>query len=333
MQSRIYYLYLRLLVKIQLFFQAIFGFISSSHKNDHKSDVKQSLVSIYLGNKVFSNYSIRPGDDVSFINISALKNRRFDDSIFILSNNDFSDESSFLVVSEIKKNSSNLQVLIWDFDNHHSLVNSMRLLYLSDFYFAAHLHNFEFLRRASSSYFGILPAAVIQWSKDFLLKSMNSLLSVPRSNELFGSHVYYPTFSNRNRIIGSVSKNFPRVGFSNLTYHNRSNEDRFVEWCHYKVHFIVPVDNDLPIRLLDALVTGGIPLVPIKMKSLLHTLSLDRFVVFYDEVDLDRLRLKVELAIFKFDQFGPEGMLERINYVLDRHHTDSRIDFLINFRH
>ena len=160
MQSRIYYLYLRLLVKIQLFFQAIFGFISSSHKNDHKSDVKQSLVSIYLGNKVFSNYSIRPGDDVSFINISALKNRRFDDSIFILSNNDFSNESSFLVVSEIKKNSSNLQVLIWDFDNHHSLVNSMRLLYLSDFYFAAHLHNFEFLRRASSSYFGFLLKAV-----------------------------------------------------------------------------------------------------------------------------------------------------------------------------
>jgi len=333
MQSRIHYLYLRLLVKLQLFFQALSGFISSSYVNDYKSHDGQNLMSIYLGNKVFSNYSIRPGDDVSFINISALKNNRFNNSVFILSNNDISDESSFMIVSEVKKNSSNLQILIWDFDNHHSLDNSMRLLYLSDFYFAAHAHNFEFLRRASSSYFGILPAAVIQWSKDFLLRSMNSLLSLPRSNELFGSHVYYPTFSGRNEIIGSVSKNFPRVGFSTLTYHNRSHEDRFAEWCHYKVHLIVPVDNDLPIRLLDALVTGGIPLVPIKMKSLLHSLSLDRFVVFYDEIDLDLLHLKVNLAIIKFDQAGPEGMLERFNYVLDRHHIDSRIDFLINTRH
>ena len=80
------------------------------------------------------------------------------------------------------------------------------------------------------------------------------------------------------------------------------------------------------------MVTGGIPLVPIKMKSLLHTLSLDRFVVFYDECDLGLLQLVVDEAIIKFDLEGPDGMFERINYVIDQHHIDLRINFLIDFR-
>jgi len=164
-----------------------------------------------------------------------------------------------------------------------------------------------------------------------LTGSFQYMQSVPRSNELFGAHVYYSFFTRRNKIIDAVSKNFPNVSFSKLNYHDRTIEDRFAEWCHYKVHFIAPVDNDLPIRLFDALITGGIPLVPIQLKTLLHALSIDRFVVFYDELNLDLLDLKVEEAIAKFDKEGAEGMGKRIKYTMDYHHVDVRIGFLINF--
>ena len=110
----------------------------------------------------------------------------------------------------------------------------------------------------------------------------------------------------------------------------RSVEDRFWEWCNYKVHFVAPVDLDIPIRLLDAIITGGIPLVPVKLKSLIHSLSLDRFVVFYDENQLDSLGLRVDEAINKFDHEGIQGIASRVKFVLDNHHIDSRVNFLID---
>ena len=331
MQSRFIYLCLKIIVKLHYSFQFLLSFFASFFENSLRVPVvNQKLTNIYLGSKVFSNYSIEPGRNIAIIDISTLQDYRYDNSLLILNNNDFCDKSCYFAVSKIRKYSSNLQIIIWDFDNHHMLANSIRLMFLSNVYFGAHPHNSEFLRRTSSNYFGFIPAGVIQWPKEFLTSHIQSMLSTSRSNELFGPHIFYPTFTRRNKIIELVSTNFSKVCFSNINYHNRSLEDRFAEWCLFKVHLIVPVDHDLPIRLLDALVTGGIPLVPIKLKSSLHALSLDRFIVFYDECKLDALQLKVDEAIMKFDDEGLEGMLVRVNYVLDQHHIDSRINFLIN---
>jgi len=332
MFSRWSYRYLRALTKINYLSQLLLIFLASIFVNKIKKSIGDiKFKNIYLGNKVFSNCVIDSELNVDLIDISTLGNFRFDNSMIILNNNDFRNESCFHVVSKIKRDSNNLRICIWDFDNHHAIANSMRLLYLSDIYFSAHQHNFDYLRQSSSGFLGVLPASVIQWSKEFLTGSFQYMQSVPRSNELFGAHVYYSFFTRRNKIIDAVSKNFPNVSFSKLNYHDRTIEDRFAEWCHYKVHFIAPVDNDLPIRLFDALITGGIPLVPIQLKTLLHALSIDRFVVFYDELNLDLLDLKVEEAIAKFDKEGAEGMGKRIKYTMDYHHVDVRIGFLINF--
>jgi len=334
MASRLVNRYIRLLIWLNYLSQLLIISLSSFAKNKTKKPVgNQRFKNVYLGSKVFSNCVVDSALNVSFIDISALRNYQLDNSLLILSNNDFCEKSIYHIVSNIKKHSANLQVYIWDFDNHHDLTNSMRLLFLADNYFATHPHNYDFLRRASSGFLGVLPASVIQWSKKFLINSLEKMLYSPRSNELFGAHIYHPKFARRNKIIDTVFKDFPGVCFSNVSYHNRTVEDRFAEWCYYKVHFIVPVDNDLPIRLLDALVTGGIPLVPIQLKTLLHALSIDRFVVFYDELDLDLLNLKVGEAIAKFDEDGAEGMEKRINFIINHHHVDVRINFLINFRH
>jgi hypothetical protein len=334
MFSRLIYRYLWLLSKINFFSQSGLIFLSSFIKNKIKKPTgNQKFSSIYLGSKVFSNCSNQAGFDFSFIDVSTLSNYQYNNSLIILNNNDFCNESCFHAVSKIKRDSNNLQLCIWDFDNHHAIATSMRLLYLSDIYFSAHQHNFDYLRHASSSFFGVLPASVIQWPKDFLTSSFEYMLSVPRSNELFGKHVYYSLFGRRNKIIDAVSQYFPNVCFTNLNYHDRKIEDRFAEWCHYKIHFIAPVDNDLPIRLLDALITGGIPLVPIQLKALLHALSIDHFAVFYDEIDSESLHLKVQEAIIKFDENGADGMKKRINFTMNNHHIDARVNFLINCHH
>ena len=332
MDSRFIYLFLKSLVKFHYFPQSALSFVASLIQNKLITPVEiRNFENIYIGGKVFSNYSIKPGKKIAFIDISTLQNYRYDNSLIILNNNDFCDKSCYSTVLKIKKNSLNLQIIIWDFDNHHLLATSLRLMFLSNIYFGAHQHNFEFLRRTSFKYFGFLSACVVQWPREFLTFHIQNMLFTSRSNELFGPHVHYPAFTRRNNIIKSVSTNFPKVFFSNFSYHNRSLEDRFSEWCNFKIHFIAPVDHDLPIRLFDALVTGGIPLVPIKLKNLLHALSLDSFVVFYNECNLEFLHLKVDEAIIKFDEEGPEGMLTRINFVLANHHIDSRINFLINF--
>jgi hypothetical protein len=331
---RLVYRYLWILTKLSYLSQLLLILLASFFQKKLKKPIDdQKFKNVYLGSKVFSNCKIESELDVALIDISNLSNYQLDNSILILNNNDFCDDSCFHVVNKIKKYSTNLQICLWDFDNHHAIANSLRLLFLSDIYLSAHQHNFDLLRRSSSGFLGVLPASVIQWSKEFLTNSVQYILSVPRSNELFGAHVYYAPFIGRNNIIDKVSKDFPGVFFSNLNYHNRTIEDRFAEWCHYKVHFIAPVENDLPIRLLDALITGGIPLVPVTLKSLLHALSIDRFVVFYDELNLDLLYLKVEEAIIKFDEDGAEGMIKRINFIMDHHHIDARINFLINIRH
>lgn len=75
-------------------------------------------------------------------------------------------------------------------------------------------------------------------------------------------------FWHLNRVISTLSRAFSSIGFSIESFHGRSKEDRLQEWCSHKRHWIMPVLNDVPIRIFDALLTGGSPTVPESMRSL-----------------------------------------------------------------
>ena len=115
------------------------------------------------------------------------------------------------MVSKIKEYSTNLQVCICDFDNHHDLTNSIRLLFLEDNYPVACPHNFNFLRRSTSGFLVVLPTSVIKWFKEFLINFLKKRLFSQCSTELFGAHIYHPAFTRRYKIIDIVSKDFPGV--------------------------------------------------------------------------------------------------------------------------
>jgi hypothetical protein len=82
--------YIRLLIQLNYLSQLLLISLSSFVKNKNKKPIgNQRFANVYLGNKVFSNCVVDSGLNVVFIDISTLRNYRLDNSLLILSNNDF----------------------------------------------------------------------------------------------------------------------------------------------------------------------------------------------------------------------------------------------------
>ena len=183
MNFRLINLYLRILIRLSFLCQVLISRILNIF-GDKSINIPVVGVPkrVYLGSKVFSNYSFGSRDNIEIIDISSVNCCKIDNSVLILNNNDFINSSCFSKLNNIKKKSCNIQIIIWDFDNHHMPANSLRLMNLSNIYFAAHNHNFDFFRLISPKYFGILSACVIQWPKSLLLSSDSFVKSKIRSN-------------------------------------------------------------------------------------------------------------------------------------------------------
>jgi len=89
------------------------------------------------------------------------------------------------------------------------------------------------------------------------------------------------------------------------------------------LHWVAPVLNDLPIRFFDALITGGIPIVPSGLKPYIDSLQIpDKFYATYSPLDIlnpaDLLASQNE----RFEQLGETGVLERHVFALEHFHID-----------
>ena len=54
--------------------------------------------------------------------------------------------------------------------------------------------------------------------------------------------------------------------------------DRLRQWCSHKAHWMVM--NDVPMRLFDALTTGGIAIMPDSLKHMAIVRELAEHIVF-----------------------------------------------------
>ena len=105
--------------------------------------------------------------------------------------------------------------------------------------------------------------------------------------------------------------------------------DRFKEWCSHKSHWVVPVLNDTPIRLYDALITGGIPIVPRSLKYHRGIENLHDHVLFYDYEDIQNPLPITERANNLFDKRGIQGILDRHQLVYYNYHVDNRVETIL----
>lgn len=249
----------------------------------------------------------------------------FENSLVILNNNDAHHNGSTERLADFLQSCTRTIIATWDWDNHHWLSLSYPLAALSDIYCPAHYDNLFSLTRFNAATAPV-PCGVVQWSATFLEARMGDILSAERSDQPLGKHIQYGGFTYRNRVIATLAQRYPYIGFSTHQFHELPPEQKLAEWTRHKLHLIVPVLNDVPIRLFDAWVTGGIPLVPDSLRFSPTLLDADsRDVVFYSAADLIDPADLIDRAISLFDEGGEKGILRRHLYGLVRHHGEHRL--------
>ncbi len=297
---------------------------------------KKNVSKLFVGANINGFDMQSPGWDVTTVdaefflscNGSADERTREDleGAIVLLNNNDMARLGHGPVWSDFQSLHDKTLFILWDWDNHHWLEHSVFCAAHCDLYVPAHQENLYLLSRYNWAIAGPVPTASVQWSRRFLTENTALLLSGARSNSPLGRHVPYANFTFRNSVVQTLSGQYPSIGFSTQNFHFRTPSDRLQEWASHKLHWIMPVLNDIPIRIFDALITGGIPIVPASLQSLTPISSLPReHVLFFSPEAVLHPEALVTEAVARFDRGGPDQLLARHRYALDWHHGTARI--------
>lgn len=263
--------------------------------------------------------------DVEFIDYTTKQNIE-DWSIVILQNNTINYKDSTDIFWSLKKSAPNSIYVCWDYDNHHWVSLSTLSALLVDIYIPAHSENVNVITKFNSNSFGPVSCGTLQWSRSFVKKNLKIITNTTRSNEPLGHHFEYNQFPYRNGLIRKVNEVYKEVALVPAMYHDRTQLSRLQEWSNHKVHWIMPVFNDLPLRLFDAVFTGGIPLIPKTLQGNKYIADFEQHCMFYNISDVIDPKPITECAIAKFDSEGKEGILKRHKLMLQNHHIDVRFN-------
>jgi hypothetical protein len=248
-----------------------------------------------------------------------------EDALVIMTNNNVAKVGPQQMAHLISQTPRTLYA-IHDFDNHHWHDLSVQNACLADIYAPAHMSDYAEAARINPSILFGAPCGTIQWTREFLLERQVDITSSQRSASPLGMHSFYSKFKYRNSVLATVGKHFPEVGLLTKDFHGRTPEDRWNEWVSYELHWIAPVFNDLPIRFFDALVSGGLPLVPTGIVPYLDALRIPpEFYGVYGAADLINCEEFAQKMHEKFLRGGKEGMLHRFLFALDHYHVDAII--------
>ena len=262
----------------------------------------------------------------------ARKRAQLEGAVVIVNNNDVGLNNGTASYADFYTQCDKTIFVAWDWDNHHWLDLSLFLAAHSDIYAPAHHENLYLLSRYNGAIAGPVYCSTVQWTREFLAASLPQLITTPRSSDPLGKHIPYGPFSFRNRVVSTLSQHYPSIGFSDRTFHVRSPEERLQEWAAHKVHWIVPVLNDVAIRIFDALITGGIAIVPESMRHLPPIRQIGReHILFCGPDDIMNPKPIVARANALFDQGGVDMIAQRHRYALDHHHGDQRMREIMGF--
>lgn len=247
-------------------------------------------------------------------------------SIFVLLNNDIGSHLPRYVA--FRQANPQALFVVWDWDSQHWLQMSAMLAMHSDFYASASSDNAFLLAHFNPHILGPVFAGVHQWSRQFLYERF-ALLTGPRVDTPFGPHVQYPTYPKRSRAVAALAQHFDSVKFADNQFKDRSDEDNLREWAGYKSHWIVPVLGGVPIRVYNALITGGVPIVPSFYRNLPEIAGLGASPLFYEVHDLLEPQSIQAQANARFDAQGHGALLQRVSEALATQHVDSRCEQLL----
>jgi len=225
-------------------------------------------------------------------------------AILFLTNNILAkiiENSGYSAILALRRAWADSIIVLHDYDCHHWHRMSFIGQVLSDFYIPAHRGAFHLLSPYLESVQPWTPIGSIQWRAQYILDNLNLLSTSDRSDSPLGRHTFYPEFTRRNRVLMTLGQRLPYVQLSTMDYHMLTESEKLLDWISYRSHFVVPVGFDLPIRCFDALVTGGIPIVPIHCAASLAEIGVDSsdYVAYSAKDIIDPTRV-IEEANEKF---------------------------------
>jgi hypothetical protein len=251
-------------------------------------------------------------------------------NIVLINNNDLAVGESAPGYVRLFASSPDTIFLGWDYDNHHWMESSLALAAHTDLYFPAHNENMYLLSKVNALTAGPIPCACVQWTPQFLADNLGAMLARQRSDEPLGMHFFYQQFAFRNQTVVTLNQKYKQIGFAERSFQAKTPADRLAEWMDHKAHWIIPVLNDIPIRLFDALASGGIPIIPESLRFLAPVSGLPRdSVVFYGPDDIFHPHKIVEKALRLFDEGGQAGIAARHRHALAHHHGADRLRRMI----
>lgn len=248
-------------------------------------------------------------------------------SVFLLLNNDIGGNRLAQYLAFVQAHPQAMFV-VWDWDSQHWIQMSAILAMNSDFYVPGTSENVSLLAQFTPHVLGPVFVGVHQWTRRFLAEQTPLLLQ-PRLDTPLGQHAHYAQYPRRNRAIATVSPTYPTVGFADNAYKKRSELENLEEWGRHKTHWIMPVMAGVPIRVFNALATGGIPILPAFYRHLPEIAGLGDVPLYYEVGDLIEARRINEAAVARFDAAGESGLLARIADSLQRHHVDLRCEQIL----
>lgn len=211
----------------------------------------------------------------------------FKDSVIVMTNNLFA-QIGIDKLSIIYEQLHNSVWIIQDYDNHHWIENSIQASVFADIYFPAHMDGeIGLLTKINPNVPYFLPCGSNQWSRNFINLHLDDFLKVSRKFEPLGKYYFYEKFLHRNKVINSLNKYFKNIRFVDNDFHQLDENEKWNEWIVYLYHWIIPTANDLPIRFFDALITGGIPIVPKALIPYLNVLGIpENFYITFSSINI-----------------------------------------------
>jgi hypothetical protein len=114
-------------------------------------------------------------------------------------------------------------------------------------------------------------------------------------------------------------------------YHRLSAAERFNDWSGSTLHLTVPVSNDVPNRFFDALVTGGMPVVPQWTVSALQALGIpDSWYETYGSIEVMSPKQAVNKWLKKYESYSYSDHCDRITAATTNYHLDNTLYKLID---
>ncbi|MEB3214196.1 MAG: hypothetical protein VKL39_22800, partial [Leptolyngbyaceae bacterium] len=119
------------------------------------------------------------------------------------------------------------------------------------------------------------------------------------------------------------------VCFTDNQFKHQSDLESLCEWSAYKTHWIAPVLGGVPIRVYNALSTGGVAILPSFYHALPEGNQFTKQCIFYETSDVIDPKNIVQEAVDIFDSIPYSLHLDLISSSIEKFHIDSRIERIL----